>query len=127
MAYRTAVGAHSWVFADLKDLLAKASPIRSGDMLAGIAASCAGENAAARLCLADVPLATFLNEPLVPYEADEVTRLILDTHDTGAFRPIASMTVGEFREFLLAEPSADLVALAPAITPEIAAAVSKIM
>jgi ethanolamine ammonia-lyase large subunit len=129
MAYQHSVGSQTWVFADLKDLLAKASPLRSGDMLAGIAASCAEEGAAARLCLADVPLAAFLAEPLVPYEEDEVTRLILDSHDPARFRSIASMTVGEFREFLLSDDAtpAGLAALAPAVTPEIAAAVSKIM
>jgi ethanolamine ammonia-lyase large subunit len=98
-------------------------------MLAGIAASCAEENAAARRCLADVPLSTFLAEPLVPYEHDEVTRLILDGHDAAAFRSLASMTVGGFREFLLSEAATSeaLAALAPAVTPEIAAAVSKVM
>lgn len=129
MAYRHRVGSQTWVFADLKDLLAKASPLRSGDMLAGIAASCAEEGAAARLCLADVPLSSFLAEPLIPYEDDEVTRLILDSHDAARFRPIASLTVGEFREFLLSDAAtpAVLAELAPAVTPEMAAAASKIM
>ena len=129
MSLRQTIGRTTWAFEDLKDLMAKATPLRSGDALAGVAASCAEEGAAARLTLADQPLARFLAEPLVPYEADEVTRLICDTHDGAAFAPIASLTVGEFREFLLAETttSATLAALAPGVTPEMAAAVSKIM
>ncbi|WP_371345976.1 ethanolamine ammonia-lyase subunit EutB [Ancylobacter sp. IITR112] len=129
MAYRTTAGSHSYAFADLKDLMAKATPPRSGDMLAGIAAATAEENVAARMCLADVPLATFLTEVLVPYEEDEVTRLIIDTHDAAAFRPIAHMTVGAFRDFLLSDGATSevLAALAPAVTPEMAAAVSKLM
>ncbi len=129
MAYRHVIGARSWVFADLRDLMAKATPPRSGDMLAGIAAASAEENVAARMCLAEVPLATFLTEALVPYEADEVTRLILDTHDAAAFAPVAHLTVGDFRDFLLSERAtpAVLAALAPGITPEMAAAVSKLM
>jgi ethanolamine ammonia-lyase large subunit len=129
MPYRQSVGATTWVFEDLKDLMAKASPPRSGDVLAGVAASCAEEAVAARLSLADEPLASFLAQPLVPYEADEVTRLICDAHDGVAFAPIASLTVGEFREFLLGETTttASLAALAPGVTPEMAAAVSKIM
>jgi len=109
--------------------MAKASPIRSGDMLAGIAASCAEENVAAKLCLADLPLNTFLTHALVPYEDDEVTRLIIDTHDAQAFAPIAHLTVGSLRDFLLsANAEGDVLArIAPAITPEMAAAVSKIM
>lgn len=129
MAYRTVAGSHVYAFADLKDLMAKATPLRSGDMLAGIAAATAEENVAARMCLADVPLTTFLSEALVPYEEDEVTRLIIDTHDAAAFRPISHMTVGDFRDFLLSNgaTSEALAALAPAITPEMAAAVSKLM
>jgi ethanolamine ammonia-lyase large subunit len=129
MPYRQSVGTTTWVFEDLKDLMAKASPLRSGDVLGGMAASCAEESVAARLSLADAPLASLLAEPLVPYEADEVTRLICDTHDGAAFAPIASLTVGEFREFLLGETTttATLAALAPGVTPEMAAAVSKIM
>ena len=98
MAYRVSVGQHSYAFADLKDVMAKATPLRSGDMLAGIAAGSAEENAAARICLAEMPLRQFLDEPLVPYESDEVTRLILDTHDAAAFASVASLTVGEFRD-----------------------------
>jgi ethanolamine ammonia-lyase large subunit len=129
MPYRQSVGSTTWVFEDLKDLMAKASPLRSGDMLAGVAASCAEEAVAARMRLADEPLASFLAQPLVPYESDEVTRLICDAHDDGASAPIASLTVGEFREFLLGETTtpASLAALAPGVTPEMAAAVSKIM
>lgn len=129
MAYRHVIGPRSYVFADLKELMAKATPLRSGDMLAGIAATSAEENVAARMCLAEVPLKTFLAEALVPYETDEVTRLIIDTHDASAFRPIAHMSVGDFRDFLLSDAATPeaLAALAPAVTPEIAAAVSKIM
>ncbi|MDF2994969.1 MAG: Ethanolamine ammonia-lyase [Xanthobacteraceae bacterium] len=129
MAYRHVIGPRSYVFADLKELMAKATPLRSGDMLAGIAATSAEENVAARMCLADVPLETFLTEALVPYETDEVTRLIIDTHDAAAFRPIVHMNVGDFRDFLLSDAATPeaLAALAPGITPEIAAAASKIM
>ena len=129
MSLRQTIGRTTWAFKDLKDLMAKATPLRSGDALAGVAPSCAEEGAAARLTLADQPLARFLAEPLVPYEADEVTRLICDAHDGEAFAPIASLTVGEFREFLLAETTTHttLAALAPGVTPEMAAAVSKIM
>jgi ethanolamine ammonia-lyase large subunit len=129
MSYRHDVGARRWAFSDLKDLMAKATPPRSGDMLAGIAAGSAEENVAAKICLADVPLKTFLAEALIPYERDEVTRLIIDTHDAAAFAPISHMTVGEFRNFLLSDAAtpAVLAALAPGITPEMAAAVSKLM
>ena len=116
-------------FDDLKVLLAKATPERSGDQLAGVAAASAEERVAAQIRLADVPLEAFLDEPLVPYEDDEVTRLICDTHDRAAFAPISGLTVGAFREWLLAyaTDSAALQALAPGVTPEMAAAVSKIM
>jgi ethanolamine ammonia-lyase large subunit len=129
MPYRQSIGATTWAFDDLKDLMAKATPPRSGDVLAGVAAGSAEEMVAARMRLADEPLATFLAEPLVPYETDEVTRLICDTHDGAAFAPIAALTVGEFRDFLLAETTttAGLATLAPGVTPEMAAAVSKIM
>jgi ethanolamine ammonia-lyase large subunit len=129
VSYRQAVGATTWVFDDLKDLMAKASPLRSGDVLAGVAAASAEQAVAARMRLADEPLASFLDNPLIPYEADEVTRLICDGHDAAAFAPIAALTVGEFREFLLGETTttATLAALAPGVTPEMAAAVSKIM
>ena len=127
MAYRHVVGPRTWVFSDLAELMAKASPIRSGDRLAGIAAGSAEESVAARWCLADRPLTDLINRPLIPYEEDDVTRLILDTHDTAAFAAIAHLTVGDFREFLLTAESATLSAIAPGVTPEIAAAVSKIM
>jgi ethanolamine ammonia-lyase large subunit len=129
MPYRHVVGPQSYVFADLRELMAKATPLRSGDMLAGIAATSAEENVAARMCLAEVPLAAFLTEALVPYERDEVTRLIIDTHDAAAFRPVSHMNVGDFRDFLLSAAAAGeaLAALAPGITPEMAAAVSKLM
>lgn len=112
---------------DLRRLLAKASPARSGDALAGIAAETESERVAAQRDLADVPLKRFLDEPLIPYETDEVTRLIFDTHDLAAFAAVRSFTVGEFREWLLAADEAALTAVSPGITPEMAAAVSKIM
>ena len=129
MAYRASTGRQSFSFADLKELLAKASPLRSGDVLAGLAAASMEERMAARLALADLPLRSFLTEALVPYEADEVTRLIVDTHDGAAFLAVASLTVGEFRDWLCSDAatSATLAALAPGLTPEMAAAVSKLM
>ncbi len=129
MGFRHTVGRQTWVFGDLKELLAKATPRRSGDMLAGIAAASAEESVAARLCLADVSLKDVLAQPLIPYEADEVTRLIIDGHDDAAFGPVAHLTIGSFRDWLLsAAASSDMLArIAPGITPEMAAAVSKIM
>ena len=127
MAYRHVVGPRTWAFADLATLMAKATPPRSGDRLAGIAAETAEECAAARWCLAEVPLKDILARPLIPYEADDVTRLILDSHDTTAFSEIAHLTVGDFREFLLTAASETLARIAPGITPEIAAAACKIM
>ncbi|HEV2446876.1 MAG TPA: ethanolamine ammonia-lyase subunit EutB [Candidatus Sulfopaludibacter sp.] len=114
---------------DLKELLAKASPLRSGDQLAGLAAATAEERVRAQMKLADVPLRAFLDEPVIPYDEDEVTRLICDSHDGGAFAPVAHLTVGEFRDWLLSEQAAEdrLTALAPGLTPEMAAAVSKLM
>ena len=129
MGYKTTVDAVNWGFADLKDLLAKASPERSGDHLAGIGAGSRVERFAAQQALADLPLAEFLSCEVVPYESDEVTRLIVDTHDAVAFAPVASLTVGDFRDWLLsdsASPSA-LAGLAAGLTPEMVAAVSKIM
>ena len=116
-------------FADLRTLMAKATPQRSGDVLAGIAAESAEERVAAQYLLADLPLAHFLEDPLIPYEEDEVTRLIHDRHDTAAFAPVAGMSVGEFRDWLLSyETTAEvLTAAAPGLTPEMVAAVSKIM
>jgi ethanolamine ammonia-lyase large subunit len=114
---------------DLKTLLARASPRRSGDELAGIAAASAEERVAAQMQLADTPLKRFLAESIIPYEWDEVTRLICDSHDAAAFAPIAHLTVGEFREWLLAEETTGevLAATASGLTPEMTAAVSKIM
>src|SRR5271165_1763172 len=128
MVYRHAIDATIYTFSDLRDLLAKATPPRSGDRLAGVAAESAAQMVAARMALADVPLKEFLNEAVIPYEDDEVTRLIVDSHDRDAFAPIASLTVGEFRDWLLQEETTgDLIAgLAQAFTPEMAAAVSKL-
>ncbi len=127
--YRIQAGGTSYTFTDLKDLMAKATPPRSGDVLAGVGATSAAENVAAKMALADLPLKQFLNEAVVPYEEDDVTRLIMDTHDGAAFTPVAHMTVGEFRDWLLSDKasSAALGALAPGLTPEMVAAVSKIM
>jgi ethanolamine ammonia-lyase large subunit len=129
MIYRHAIDSTSYVFPDLRDLLAKATPPRSGDRLAGIAAGSAEQMIAARIALADVPLKQFLHETVVPYEDDEVTRLILDTHDEQAFAAISSLTVGAFRDWLLfdAATSEVLKQLSRGITPEMAAAVSKLM
>ncbi|MBG0778243.1 MAG: ethanolamine ammonia-lyase subunit EutB [Desulfovibrionaceae bacterium] len=113
----------------LRELLALASPLRSGDVLAGVAARSEEERVAAQMALAEVPLTRFLNECVVPYEDDEVTRLIIDTHDAGAFAPVRSLTVGELRDWLLTD-AADtdaLAALAPGLTPEMAAAAAKLM
>ena len=128
-AYSHTVGARSFRFGDLKTLLARATPERSGDHLAGVAAGSAEERAAAQMALANVPLRQFLNEAVVPYEDDEVTRLIVDTHDAAAFAAVAHLTVGGFREWLLSDDAdgEGLAALAPGITPEMAAATSKIM
>ncbi|GAB4195061.1 MAG: ethanolamine ammonia-lyase subunit EutB [Roseiflexaceae bacterium] len=127
--YTQTLGGRSYHFADLGTLLAKASPLRSGDQLAGVAAESAEERVAAQLRLAEVPLVAFLEQPLIPYEQDEVTRLILDSHDQVAFAPLRAMTVGDFRNWLLSEAasSAALALAAPGITPEMAAAVSKLM
>ncbi len=127
--YRVQAGGTTYAFADLRELLAKASPPRSGDVLAGVAARSAAENAAAKMALADVPLKRFLTEAVVPYESDDVTRLIVDSHDAGAFAAISHLTVGGFRDWLLSEEAdtAELSAIAVGVTPEMAAAVSKIM
>ncbi|AJY45714.1 ethanolamine ammonia-lyase subunit EutB [Martelella endophytica] len=127
MSYSITAGGTLWRFDNLKSLMAKATPLRSGDVLAGIAAESAEESVAARMCLAEVPLKTFLSEALIPYEDDEVTRLIIDSHDAVAFAQIAHLTVGDFRDFLLSADGATLSRLAPGITPEMAAAVSKLM
>jgi ethanolamine ammonia-lyase large subunit len=129
VSYTHTVAGERYRFDDLRDLLAKASPARSGDALAGVAARSAEERVAAQCALAEVPLSAFLREAVVPYEADEVTRLIVDTHDLGAFAPIAHLTVGDFRNWLLAYETGPeaLAAVAAGVTPEMAAAVSKIM
>ena len=129
MPYRYVIRQHAYVFPDLKTLLARASPLRSGDVLAGVAATTYEERVAAQLALADVPLRDFLHEALVPYEQDEVTRLILDTHDAAAFAPIGHFTVGQLRDWLLSDAAdaATLQALGPGLTPEMVAAVSKLM
>jgi ethanolamine ammonia-lyase large subunit len=129
MNYRHTVAHHTYQFPNLKSLMAKATPARSGDYLAGVAAETAAERMAARMCLAEVPLQHFLEELLIPYETDEITRLIVDTHDAAAFAEIAHLSVGDFRNWLLSD-AADAAALkrvAPGITPEMAAAVSKLM
>ncbi|MDB5851579.1 MAG: ethanolamine ammonia lyase large subunit [Rhodoferax sp.] len=127
--YTHAVAGQNYRFRDIRELMAKATPARSGDVLAGVAASNAQERVAAQMALADLPLRTFLNELPVPYEDDEVSRLIIDRHDTAAFAPVAHLTVGDFRNWLLSDAvdSATLASVAPGITPEMAAAVSKIM
>ncbi len=122
-------GSRTYQFRDLKDLMAKASPPRAGDMLAGLAADSAQQRVAAQMALAELPLRTLLEHPPIPYEADEVTRLIVDSHDPDAFALVSHLTVGDFRNWLLGEAAdaAALAAIAPGITPEMAAAVSKIM
>ena len=126
--YSATIGSRRYVFGDLATLLAKATPLRSGDLLAGIAAESGEERVAAQFALADWPLAAFLKDQVVPYETDEVTRLIVDTHDRAAFTPLAHLTVGGFRDWLLADETTTevLAAVAAGITPEMAAAVSKI-
>ncbi len=129
MIYRTWNGRHGYSFPDLATLLAKASPPRSGDDLAGLSAANAAERAAAQVCLAEVPLTQFLEEPLIPPEVDEVTRLILERHQPAAFQAVAGLTVGQFRDWLLRyETNGPVLAgLAPGLTPEMTAAVSKLM
>ena len=130
--YTQQIHGTSYAFDGLVDLMAKATPVRSGDQLAGCAAGSDAERAAAQWLLADLPLSTFLQEQVVPYESDEVTRLIIDTHDRTAFAAVSHLTVGGFRDWLLdvvARPGSALTlsALAPGLTPEMVAAVSKIM
>src|SRR3954471_1349305 len=129
MAYAASAGRHRYVFDDLRALLARASPDRSGDRLAGLAADTEEERVAARMALADAPLSRFLDEPVVAGETDEVTRLILDGHDAAAFAPVAALTVGSLRDWLLSDAATTeaLQKLAPGLTPEMAAAVSKLM
>jgi ethanolamine ammonia-lyase large subunit len=123
------VGFERHHFADLRSVMACASPERSGDELAGLGAQSAQQRVAAREVLAALPLKHFLQEAVVPYEDDEVTRLIIDGHDTGAFAPVAHLTVGGFREWLLSDAAdtATLRALATGLTPEMVAGVSKLM
>ncbi|MFJ6899879.1 ethanolamine ammonia-lyase subunit EutB [Streptomyces hokutonensis] len=125
--YTSTLGGRSYRFGSLARLLAAASPERSGDRLAGLAASSAQERVAARWALADVPLTAFLAEPVIPYETDDVTRLIVDTHDAAAFAAVAGLSVGGFREWLLTADTAQLAAVATGLTPEMVAAVSKLM
>jgi ethanolamine ammonia-lyase large subunit len=128
-AYTCTVARRTYEFADLRTLLARASPLRSGDVLAGISAANAEERVAAQIALADVPLRAFLNDCVIPYENDEITRLIVDRHDPVAFAPVRHLTVGGFRDWLLSD-SADastLSGIAQGLTPEMVAAVSKIM
>ncbi|WP_405492631.1 ethanolamine ammonia-lyase subunit EutB [Nocardia sp. NBC_00511] len=130
--YHQRLAGTTHTFHGLVDLLAKATPRRSGDELAGCAAHSDAERAAAQWALAEVPLTVFLNEPVVPYETDEVTRLIIDSHDRAAFQPISHLTVGGLRDWLLhaaasTDAAATLAAVAPGLTPEMVAAVSKLM
>jgi ethanolamine ammonia-lyase large subunit len=127
--YSTSLAGETYRFSDLKQVLAYASPRRSGDELAGLAAPTDATRVAARVVLADLPLKTFLNEALIPYESDEVTRLIIDSHDSAAFAPISHLTIGGFRDWLLSyeADTPTLAALAPGLTPEMTAAVSKLM
>ena len=126
--YSATVAGTRYMFPDIAALLAKASPLRSGDVLAGIAAESDEERVAAQFALADLPLSRLLDEHAVPYEADEVTRLIIDTHDRAAFAPIAHLTVGGLRDWLLSDAATSdaLATLAPGLTPEMVAAVAKI-
>lgn len=127
--YRHTLGSYTYTFESLKTLMAKATPLRSGDQLAGVAAATYQERVAAQLALAEVPLKTFLQEAVIPYEEDEVTRLIIDTHDAEAFQTISHLTVGDFRNWLLSDKATTniLKHISKGITPEMAAAVSKIM
>ena len=129
MIYRYSIDSHTYQFQDLKELLAKATPARSGDFLAGVAADTYAERMAARMCLAEIPLKQFLEDLIIPYETDEVTRLIIDTHDRQAFAEISHLTVGDFRDWLLSDVAntETLSRIAAGVTPEMAAAVSKLM
>jgi ethanolamine ammonia-lyase large subunit len=129
MSYAITIGPRRYRFDDLKTLLARATPLRSGDQLAGVAAGSTEERVAAQMCLADVPLRTFLNEVLIPYEQDEITRLIIDSHDADAFAAISHLTVGGLRDWLLSDAASStmLAAVASGLTPEMVSAVSKLM
>ncbi|MGY1743137.1 MULTISPECIES: ethanolamine ammonia-lyase subunit EutB [unclassified Blastococcus] len=130
-ARRASLAGHTYEFPSLVELMAKATPARSGDVLAGCAAGSAAERVAAQTVLADLPLTTFLEEQVVGYDEDDVTRLVLDTHDAAAFAPVRSLTVGAFREWLLTRAAdgdeAAISGLARGLTPEMVAAVSKLM
>ncbi|ARU58489.1 ethanolamine ammonia-lyase large subunit [Oleiphilus messinensis] len=128
-SYSFTLGHRTFTFRDLADLMAKATPARSGDRLAGVAAESEEQRVVAQMCLAEVPLKTFLNDLLVPYEADEVTRLIIDSHNREAFAAVAHLTVGDFRNWLLSDFATPelLSQISSGITPEMAAAVSKLM
>lgn len=128
-SFKFTLGIKTYQFKDLAELMAKATPARSGDRLAGLIAESAKQRAVAQLLLADVPLKTFLNDVLVPYEKDEVTRLIIDEHDAQAFSVISHFTVGDFRNWLLSDKASSevLSTIRHGITPEMAAAVCKIM
>ncbi len=128
-SYRVTLRGKTYTFPDLRTVLAKASPLRSGDQLAALAAADAAERSAAQHVLAEIPLTQFLAEPLIPYEADEVTRLIIDGHDQGAFASVRDLTIGAFRDWLLRyeTDASALMMLAPGLTPEMVAAVSKLM
>lgn len=129
MPYRYTLNNYNYQFPDLKTVMAKATPFRTGDALAGLAASSNLERVAAQYALTELPLSTFLNEPLIPYESDEITRLIFDSHDQEAFQPISNLTVGEFRDWLLTDAAntVSLASIAKGITPEMSAAVAKLM
>ena len=129
MTFSHTIDSVTYRFNDLKTLLAKATSVRSGDVLAGIAATSELERAAARFALADVPLKHFLNEAVIPYEEDDVTRLIVDTHDAASFAPISSLTVGDLRDWLLSagDHAHTLRSISRGLTPEMVAAVSKLM
>ncbi|HRE27652.1 MAG TPA: ethanolamine ammonia-lyase subunit EutB, partial [Anaerolineales bacterium] len=127
--YQETLAGRTFSFPDLRTLLAKASAPKSGDALAGLAAESAEERVAAQRALAEVQLTRFLEEPVIAYEADDVTRLILDNHDKAAFAPISALTVGAFRDWLLgyAADGPTLEALSPGLTPEMVSAVAKLM
>lgn len=129
MGYKCSIQGRNYVFDDLKTLMAKATPFRSGDALAGVATESNAERVPAQMALSEVPLISFLNEAIIPYEQDEITRLIIDSHNSQAFETVAHLTVGEFRDWLLTEAASTeiLTKLAPGLTPEMVAATSKLM
>lgn len=129
MTLQITIGKKTYKFRDLKEVLAKASPLRSGDVLSGVAAENQEERVAAQMVLSDVYLSDFLNEELIPANIDEVTRLIQDSFDRSSFGPISHLTVGGFRDFLLSETTDGnlLQSIRMGLTPEMVAAVSKLM